>query len=115
MRRYISLIILMFFLTIIVFHQFYMRNDSYRKYLDKEYQNIQQRNIELISQNDSLRDRLTLYDRKFIELNIQDSLLKVKSDTINRKLKDLKSQYEQALVRPWNWHNDSIRLYFTNF
>jgi chaperonin cofactor prefoldin len=115
MKRYIPLIILMAFLMVVIGLQYYMKKDPYQKYLDAEYEKLNKQNNTLLKQNDSIKEKLSEYEYRINELSFRDSVLKVKSDTLYRRLNDIRSQYEQARLRSFDWHNDSIRLYFSNF
>lgn len=76
---------------------------------------IIEQNHQLVRENDSIRATIDHYQEIIDELKIRESILKTQSDTLNRRLKTIRNQYEEALNRPNNWTNDSIRWYFTNF
>lgn len=82
--------------------------------LEQENETLSKMNNNLLIENEKIKERINQTNIMIENINRRDSLLQMKSDSLNQKLTQIKSQYEKIKVRVDNYDNDSVHKYFTD-
>lgn len=82
--------------------------------LEQENEVLSKRNTDLLLENEKIKERIIQTNIIIQNINRRDSLLQLKTDSLNQKLTLLKSQYEKIKVRVDSYDNDSLHKYFTD-
>ena len=103
--------------TFIVHHFKFLKNEQVSTIMRLEDENkfIQNRNNVLLGQIDSIRNEIIFYDTIYNIIITNDSIYREKIDSLQNRIKQIKTLYEISLVTPNYINSDTIKKYFSSF